>query len=239
MTTLVLNVVTLRYSSWSMRPWLALAHAGASFETRTATLPAMGSPTAARAERDALGSSTGYFPVLHVDGVRIHESLAICEFVAEAFPDAHLWPAAPLDRARARAAACEMLSGFRELRNTMPCHLFARVPRFTPDASAQVEIERVQELWRECLERSGGPFLFGAFGIADAMYFPVLSRFRTYGVALPADLEGYARAVAEVPAVNALVALAREAPRLPGYDAHVTRLRGDPDAALTRAPLAP
>ena len=187
MSKLKLTVLSLRYSSWSMRPWLALYHTGAPFETETVSLPHMArqSETTSLEQRRAMGSVRGLFPVLRVDGTPIHESLAICEYVADAFPDAHLWPAEPLHRAAARAICSEMVSGFSAMRNELSCHLFGRVPSFKPTAAARADIERVFEIWSEKLEQSGGPFLFGRFSIADAMYFPVLTRFRTYGVELP------------------------------------------------------
>jgi glutathione S-transferase len=225
-----------------MRPWLALKHAGATFATDTVELPHMGrrddsnslakAESTSLAERRALGSVRGLFPVLRIDGVPVHESLAICEYAAEAFPDAGLWPGSALRRAQARAISCEMVSGFTSLRTEMFCHLFGRVPRFSPSPAAKADVERVYEIWRECLGRAGGPFLFGRFGIADAMFYPVLTRFRTYGVPLPEDLNGYAASLEGQPAVRALVEVARTAPHIPVYDEHLMRLGGDPDAAL-------
>ncbi len=144
----------------------------------------------------------GLFPVLRVDGTPIHESLAICEYAAEAFPDSHLWPAEPLQRAAARAICAEMASGFTVLRNELSCHLFGRVAAFEPSEAARADIERVFEIWSEKLDASGGPFLFGRFSTADVMYFPVLTRFRTYGVELPRSLgafRGRARRAARRP----------------------------------------
>jgi glutathione S-transferase len=234
MSKLILTVLSLRYSSWSMRPWLVLYHTGAPFETETVALPHMArqSETTSLAQRRALGSVRGLFPVLRVDGTPIHESLAICEYVADAFPQAQLWPAEPLQRAAARAICAEMVSGFNAMRNELSCHLFGRVPSFTPSAAARDDIERVFEIWTEKLRASGGPFLFGRFTIADAMYFPVLTRFRTYGVALPSDLEHYAAALEAHPSVRALVAVAATAPRLAVYDDYLRSVGGDPDAAL-------
>jgi glutathione S-transferase len=125
-----------------------------------------------------------------------------------------------------------MVSGFTAMRNEMSCHLFGRVPSFAPTAAARADIERVFEIWREKLTASGGPFLFGRFTIADAMYYPVLTRFRTYGVTLPRALASYADALEEYPAVRALVTVARTAPRIPVYDDYLRRFGGDPDAAL-------
>lgn len=242
-----LSVLSLRYSSWSIRPWLALTHAGARFETESVEVPMQrqgvttpGDANAALAsisdemlrERRTRGSVTGLFPVLYVGDTPIHESLAICEWVAEAFPSARLWPADALDRARARSISCEMATGFANLRKYLQCHVFARVPRFEPNPATQKEIARVFEIWEQALTRSGGPFLFGHFTLADAMYFPVRTRFRTYGVELPPRLAAYARALDELPAVVAWERVARSAPRIPVYDEHLRSLGGDPDAAL-------
>jgi len=246
MPRLKLTVLSLRYSSWSMRPWICLTHAGAVFDTHTVKLPHMqrredssgGSENRTKVEstplqeRRKLGSVHGLFPVLHVDEISIHESLAICEYVAEAYPDAYLWPQDILERARARAISCEMVSGFATLRNELPCHLFGRIPAFSPTAGTQADISRIFEIWSECLERSGGPFLFGRFCIADAIYFPVLTRFRTYGIPLADSVADYAQAVEALPAVEALISRARTEPRIPLYDGYLSGLGGDPVAAL-------
>ena len=155
---LELLVITLRYSSWSMRPFLALAHAGADFRTTTVDLNlakqtvvggAMVAQQVDLGARRALGSVTGLFPVLRVDGEPIHEALAICELVAERFPEAGLWPDDSLVRARARAVSAEMASGFPHLRNHLSCHPFARVPGFVPPPEAQRDIARVCEIWED------------------------------------------------------------------------------------------
>lgn len=244
MPSLELVVLSLRYSSWSIRPWLALYAAGAAFDTRTAYVPDLGvqtlgpagMETSAAAEslraRRAQGSVTGLFPVLWVDGGPVHEALAICEWVAETHPAAGLWPDEPLGRAQARAVSCEMATGFGQIRSKMSCHVFGRVEGWAPDAATRPQIERVFELWQQCLGQSGGPFLFGRFGIPDCMYFPMLTRFVTYGVELPATLRDYARALYAHPSVRALLDVARDAPALPPYDAALRALGGDPDAAL-------
>jgi glutathione S-transferase len=234
MSKLKLTVLSLRYSSWSMRPWLVLYHTGVPYETETVALPHMArqSEDTSLAQRRALGSVRGLFPVLRVEGTAIHESLAICEYIADMFPEARLWPAEPLQRAGARAICSEMVSGFSAMRNELSCHLFGRVPSFTPSEAARTDIERVFEIWSEKLAASGGPFLYGRFTIADAMYFPVLTRFRTYGVELPRSLASYAEALDAQPAVRALVAVAATAPRIPVYDDYVRRFGGDPDGGL-------
>jgi glutathione S-transferase len=128
-----------------------------------------------------------------------------------------------------------MVSGFPAMRSELSCHLFGRVPAFSPSEAARADIDRVFEIWEEKLQASGGPFLFGRFSIADAMYFPVLTRFRTYGVKIPRSLADYADALEAAPAVRALVAVAATAPRIPVYDDYLRRFGGDPDAGL-RAP---
>jgi glutathione S-transferase len=227
MAELKLTVLSLRYSSWSMRPWLVLTHAGARFETETVELESF--ETTTLAERRALGSVSGLFPILRVDGTPIHESLAIAEYAAEAFPDAALWPESGLDRARARAICCEMVGNFAAIRGEMSCHLFGRAPEFVPSEHAVKNIDRVFEIWSECLGRSGGPFLFGQPTIADFFYFPVLTRFRTYGIAIPANLTDYTTAIDRTPAVETLIEKARGEPSLAIYDNYIQKLGGNPN----------
>ncbi len=241
MATPVLHVISLRYSSWSMRALLPLLQAGANVEVRTVTLEMkrQGDPEsemdperyveAAMArlkQRRALGSVTGYFPVLTIDDIAIHEALAICEWAAEQYPEARLWPENSMARAQARALSAEMACNFMNLRHNMSCNVFARVPGFVPDGPTRVEIARVFELMRDALAASKGPFLFGPFGIVDAMYFPVLTRFATYGISLPEDLRAYNEAMMASPAVSRWRELAREAPALPIYDAYIKKLGG-------------
>lgn len=235
MPHLKLTVLSLRYSSWSIRAWLTLTHAGAIFETETVELSHMlkQGDSDSLSDRRELGSVHGLFPVLRIDGAPVHESYAICEYVAETFPEAGLWPDDSVHRAQARAICCEMVSGFLNMRGEMSSHLFGRVPGFSPSPATEVEVARIFEIWSECLARSGGPFLFGRFGVADAMYFPVLGRLRTYGVSVPDSLSSYTRAIDDVPAVRRLIKVARNEPHIPVYDDYLRRLGGDPDAALT------
>jgi glutathione S-transferase len=238
-----LTVLSLRYSSWSMRPWLALRAAEVPFSLETVQLPGLSVQGAKPgpaltnisvdelSHRRSLGSVTGLFPVLTVDGTQVHESLAICEWVADVFPDAALWPVDPLDRARARSACCEMVSSFQALRTKMSCHAFTRVPAFQPDPATQADIRRVFEIWHDALNASGGPYLFGRFGIADCMYFPVLTRFRTYGIELDSDLESFAQRLEKHAAVQAWAREASEAPSIPAYDDYIRQIGGDPEAA--------
>jgi glutathione S-transferase len=194
---LTLYVGTKRYSSWSLRPYLALAHAGAQFETRTILLDRPES----KAEI-AKVNPAGKVPVLYDGELAIWDSLAICEYVAELFPAAQLWPADRAQRAQARALAAEMHSGFAALRQNMPMDVCASKPGVGHTPEALADARRVMAIWREQLAASGGPFLFGAFTIADAMFAPVTTRFTTYGVELDAVCRGYVDAIAALPAMQ-------------------------------------
>ena len=166
-------------SSWSLRPWLALKRTGAPF---TETLIRLRSePTPANIL--AAGSPSGLVPVLKDAGETIWDTLAICEYLAERYPAAKLWPADPAARALARAATAEMHSGFPSLRGECPMDLALRVEADVSPATAR-DIRRVVALWSGLLARFGGPFLVGDWSIADAFFTPVATRFRTYGLRL-------------------------------------------------------
>jgi glutathione S-transferase len=205
---LVLHVGSKRYSSWSLRPYLALAQTGVPFETRTILLD---TPTT-RAEIAKIAPAAR-IPVLYDDDLVIWDSLAICEYAAELAPAARLWPEDRAQRARARSISAEMHSGFAALRQHMPMDLGPSKAGegHTPEALA--DARRVQTIWRELLATSGGPFLFGGFTIADAMYAPVTARFRTYGVELDATLRDYVDAIAALPAMRQWQADANTEPK--------------------------
>lgn len=175
MSDLILYIGNKNYSSWSLRPWIAMEAAGVPFtdEVIPFDFPA-GNP------KFKAISPTGRVPVLHHGDVRVWESLAIIEYVAELFPDKGIWPKDAGARAEARAISMEMLSGFRALRNACPMNI-RREPRAIelPDGVTD-DVARIETIWQEALARSGGPFLFGAFSAADAMYAPVVNRFETY-----------------------------------------------------------
>ena len=166
-------------SSWSLRPWLALKRTGAPF---TETLIGLGRPST-HEEIIAAGSPSGLVPALKDDGLAIWDTLAICEYLNERFPDAKLWPADPGRRAVGRSAAAEMHSGFASLRGECPMNIAVRSKIDVAEATA-VNIRRVVALWSELLARFGGPFLLGEWSIADAFYTPVATRFRSYGLRL-------------------------------------------------------
>lgn len=181
------------YSSWSLRPWLAMRVAGLPFEEKLVRLSEPGS-------REALlsYSPAGRVPVLKHDGRTIWESLAILEYLAELAPDAGLWPADPEARALARSVSAEMHAGFQTLRGAMPMNLRRHLPGRGRDLPGVADdVRRITEIWRDCRQRfgDGGPFLFGAFGNADAMFAPVVTRFRTYAVELDPVSQAYADAV--------------------------------------------
>ena len=207
---LTLYVGSKRYSSWSLRPYLALAHAGAAFECKTILLDR----DTTKAEI-AKVNPAGRVPALHDDALVIWDSLAICEYVAELFPAAKLWPADRAQRARARSIAAEMHSGFATLRHDMPMDLLSDKPGQGHTEGALADARRVTAIWREQLvaKPSGGPFLFGAFTIADAMFAPVTTRFSTYGVELDPTCRAYVEAIAALPAMRAWRADAATEPK--------------------------
>jgi glutathione S-transferase len=184
-----LIIGTKAWSTWSMRPWLALTATGAAFEE---TLIPLRQENGESAAAIVAHSPSGLVPFLRDGDVAIGDSLAICEYLAERFPDAGLWPADPVARAQARSAAAEMHSGFSALRAECPMDLFAgrgAAPVRTVELSeaAGKDVARIVALWSGLLLRFGGPWLGGAgWGIADAFFTPVATRFRTYGVRLSA-----------------------------------------------------
>ncbi|MEK7245600.1 MAG: glutathione S-transferase family protein, partial [Pseudomonadota bacterium] len=202
MNTLTLVIGSKNYSSWSWRPWLALKRTGAPFGE---ILIHLDDPN--KVALIGAHSPSGRVPVLEHGAVKVWESLAICEYLAELFPEAKLWPGSPAARAHARAVAAEMHSGFGALRATLSMNIHGRAtrPRDKSNLPAEVwaDIERIVALWDDCRRHfgEGGPFLFGDFSIADAMYAPVVGRFRTYRVPLPESAQAYCDAIWAWPAV--------------------------------------
>jgi glutathione S-transferase len=205
-STLALVIGNKNYSSWSMRAWVLLRQAGISFEEIQLKFDEN-----ARARGAESYSPTGQVPVLMVDGAPIWDSLAICETVAEMFPQKQLWPAAELGRALARSICAEMHAGFRELRNAMPMNIRASHPGKGMSDAVRRDIARVVAIWGDCRERFGGSgaMLFGRFTVADAYYAPVVMRFMTYDVPLPAATRQYGEAVRGLPAVAEWMSAAR------------------------------
>ena len=196
------------YSSWSLRPWIALTHAGVPFQEVKLRLDE-GEDTPFKRRLAALGVPTARVPVLvDDDGFVVWDSLAIVETVAERFPDRGLWPAGARERARARSLAAEMHSGFGALRTHCCMNIEARLGDvgrrvLAEQAGVRQELARFDALVSEALAASGGPFLFGAFGIVDAFYTPVATRMRTYGLPLSPAAQGYVDRVLALPAFRA------------------------------------
>jgi glutathione S-transferase len=196
--TLKLVIGNKNYSSWSMRPWLALRASHIPFEEIFIPL------YTGQADKDRIlsFSRSGKVPAL-IDGeITVWDSLAIIEYLAERFPEAKLWPQHGAARAHARSISAEMHSGFLPLRNECGMNLHRPVRSVTLSADARANVARIEQIWTECRERFGrqGPFLFGAFTAADAMYAPVVHRFRTYAIKVAPAAQAYMDAMMAQPA---------------------------------------
>lgn len=203
MAELTLIIANRNYSSWSLRAWLALAATGADFDE---VLVPLGRPeTASEILR---WSPSGRVPALHDGELTIWDSLAICEYLAERFPDAGLWPRDQGVRATARSVVAEMHSSFMAVRGNMPMNMRASYPGAGRGPGVGDDIARISAVWESCRRDfgSGGDFLFGGFTIADAFFAPIVSRFRTYGVVLDGVAGAYADAVWAWPAMHDWVA---------------------------------
>ena len=210
---MLLIIGNKNYSSWSFRPWIAMKVAGISFEERVISL---NDPDFKRAIASV--SKNGRVPAIDDDGVHVWESLAVLEYLAEKFPDAKLWPADVQARAHARAIAAEMHAGFSALRSECPMNFWRPVKRRELSAEALADAARIDAMWSECLVRYGGPFLFGSFGAADAMYAPVVSRFHTYAVEVGERSRAYMDAVMALPAWGEWKEAALKEPWVLPYD---------------------
>ena len=202
------------YSSWSLRPWLVMKHAGVAFDEVRIPLYQDG-------HRARIGqySPAGKVPVLVDGGNSIWDSLAICEYLAERHPEQRLWPADGATRAYARSISAEMHSGFAALRENMSMNVRRLFPGIGMTPQVKDDIARIEVIWNEGLRRYGGPFLCGGFSIADAMYAPVVTRFKTYTVALSAPARRYADTLLALPAMLAWYASAHaETEVLPQYE---------------------
>ena len=203
---LTLVIGNKNYSSWSMRPWVAMTAFGIPF---TEVRILLDRPDTA--SRIADYSAAGRVPVLVAGDMTIWDSLAIVEYIAEQFPQLHLWPQDVAARAMARSVVAEMHSGFGGLRNAMSMNIRKSMPGKGRTPDAQADIGRICEIWEECLSRFGHhQFLFGDFSIADAFYAPVVTRFKTYAVPLAPALQAYCDRVLAHPAVARWVREAME-----------------------------
>ncbi|MGA8320279.1 MAG: glutathione S-transferase family protein [Xanthobacteraceae bacterium] len=201
------------YSSWSFRPWIGMKAAGIAFEETAISLEAKDFKA-----RVTAVSGAGKVPVPRDGDVRVWESLAIIEYLAEKFPAAGLWPEHPAARAEARAVASEMHAGFAPLRRQLPMNMWRPVKARALDAEASANVARIETIWSECQAKFGGPFLFGKFGAADAMFAPVVSRFHTYAVAVGTAARSYMNAVMALPAWSEWRDAARREPWVLPHD---------------------
>jgi glutathione S-transferase len=202
--TLKLVIGNKNYSSWSMRPWLALRANDIAFEEVFIPLY-----TGDADKQRILGfSRAGKVPTLIDGDVTVWDSLAIIEYLAERFPEAGLWPEDRADRAYARSISAEMHSGFMALRNECPMNLHRPVREAALSQDARANVARIQEIWLDCRERQNklggkpGPFLFGAFGAADAMFAPVVYRFRSFAIDVAPKVRAYMDTMLALPAVE-------------------------------------
>jgi glutathione S-transferase len=207
--TLTLTIGNKNYSSWSLRPWIAMKVAGIPFDEEVISLDAEDFK-----QRVTRISGTGTVPALADGDVHVWESLAILEYLAEKYPQAGMWPEGQKARAHARAIAAEMHAGFAALRRHCPMNMCRPVKRRELPLEVANDVQRIDRLWTDCRREfgAGGPFLFGAFGAADAMYAPVVSRFRTYQIDVGPVSGAYMQAVQALPAWAEWRAAARDEP---------------------------
>jgi len=204
-----LYVGNKNYSSWSMRPWVLMKQAGIAFEEVMVRFDGFGPQSRFKTTLQPI-SPTGKVPVL-VDGdLVVWDTLAIAEYLAERNPQAQLWPQEPRARARARSVCAEMHSGFGALRSACPMNIEARLPEvgallWRDNAGLRADVARLIALWRDALQRSGGPLLFGRFSVADAYFAPVCTRLVTYALPLPEDIAAYVQRVCALPGVRAWI----------------------------------
>jgi len=206
MSRYTLVIGNKNYSSWSLRAWLLMKHAGIPFDEIRIPLYVAGSKESLRKY-----APSGKVPVLLDDSLAIWDSLAIAEYLAEHHPDRRLWPQDSAVRAVARSISAEMHSGFGALRSNMSMNCRGSFPGVGRTVEVAADVERIQRMWIDCRERFGvaGPFLFGEFTIADAMYAPVVLRFKTYAVQLAPVARQYADTVLGLPALQDWVEAAK------------------------------
>ena len=203
---LQLYIGNKNYSSWSMRPWVAMRQLGIAFEEVMVRFDSFAPNSQFKQTMRAL-SPTGNVPLLVHDGLAVWDTLAIAEYLAETFPHAGVWPRAVADRARARSLCAEMHSGFTALRSHCPMNIEAHLPEvgakvWAEQASVRADMARIVEMWSTQLQTHGGPMLFGAFSMADAFFAPVCMRLHTYDLPLPPAIRAYMDRVRALPAVQ-------------------------------------
>jgi len=204
-----LYIANKNYSSWSMRPWVLLRQAGIDFEEVYVRFDSFAPHSQFKTTVTGV-NPVGKVPVLVHDGLAVWDTLAIAEYVAEQFPDKHLWPQERAARARARSICAEMHSGFSGLRSACPMNIEAHLPEIGALAlrdqpAVRADLERICNLWSGLLQKHGGPMLFGHFTVADAYFAPVVMRLKTYALPVPADVAAYMARVCALPGVKAWI----------------------------------
>lgn len=183
------------YSSWSYRVWLTMKVKGIEFEEDLRTFDV---------ENDYADffefSPTGKVPVLQYNGLTIYESLAILEYLAEVYPEKNLWPEGMAARSNARCIAHEMHAGFMALRAACPMNMRRAFAKIDISDAVRKDIRRIETIWAECLEKFGGPFLFGDYSIADGMYAPIVNRFQIYELSQSPAVQAYTKTMTALPA---------------------------------------
>jgi glutathione S-transferase len=206
---LKLYIGNKNYSSWSMRPWVLLKQAGIEFDEVMVRFDSFDAGSSFRTTMDAV-TPTGKVPVL-VDGdLTVWDTLAIAEYVAEQFPDKHLWPQDKAARARARSVCAEMHAGFTGLRGNCPMNIEASLPEigaliWRDKPAVRADVARLVAMWEALLTQHGGPMLFGEFSIADAYFAPVCMRLKTYALPVPPAIAAYVARICALPGVKAWI----------------------------------
>ena len=206
---LQLYIGNKNYSSWSMRPWVLLRQAGIAFEEVPVRFDSFDANSQFKRQLKAV-TPVAKVPVL-VDGdITVWDSLAIAEYLAEQYPDKHLWPQDKAARARARSVVAEMHSGFGALRSHCGMNIEARLPEvgeivWRDQPAVRADVQRLVDMWSGLLEQHGGPMLFGQFSIADAFYAPVCMRLATFALPVPEHITAYVQRVQQLPGVKAWI----------------------------------
>lgn len=207
MSDLHLYIANKNYSSWSLRPWLLMKVKGIEFKE---TLSPFDEPN--HNQHFLEFSPSKKVPVLHVNSQIIWESLAICECLADLYPEAGLWPADSMDRAKARSLSTEMVSGFSHLRAECPMNMRREHYAISVSDGVRKDVQRIEAIWSECLQSYGGPFLFGEFSIVDAMFAPVVNRLQIYCLSEAPAVLKYREAMHALPAWQEWEAAGRAEP---------------------------
>lgn len=209
---LQLYIGNKNYSTWSLRPWLAMRQLGIDFEEVMVRFDGFGPQSQFKQTMQAL-TPTGNVPLLVHDGLAVWDTLAIAEYLAETFPQAGIWPQAVADRARARSLCAEMHGGFAALRSHCPMNIEAPLPAegariWAAQAGVRQDVARLIQMWTTQLQTHGGPMLFGQFSMVDAYFAPVCMRLHGYGLPVPPAIAAYIDRVRALPAMQAWISAA-------------------------------